>query len=321
MSMQDAFFYMTGMGFLALAKAKNILQGYSSPKPFSVSEAEKCIEYDMRVVDSWLHRLGEYTHGVCSVAGKSILELGPGSDLGIGIYLLSKGCSQYNACDVNDLMLSTPDSFYEKFFLKIKSTDNRADIDLLKSQLAKTKKGDSSRLNYVVRKDFDIVSAFGESSVDLVFSQAAFEHFDDIEAVASKVSAVCRPGAILIAEIDLKSHSRWIRDKDPNNIYRYPERVYNIFRFRGSPNRMRPFQYKEAFERRGWSDVSITAVSKLHNDKGGLSGMNRAFADEKHQMDHLSIVLCARKGERTNPACPAVQRTLFPHEEITWKPV
>src|SRR3990167_1872124 len=102
MPLQDTFFYTAGIGFLALAKAKNILQGYSSPKPFNFSEAARCIEYDIGVVEHWLSYLQEYTHNSNSLVGKNVLELGPGSDLGIGIYLLSKGCLQYKACDVNN---------------------------------------------------------------------------------------------------------------------------------------------------------------------------------------------------------------------------
>src|SRR5581483_11657291 len=95
-ALRGMFFYTTGVGFLALAKAKNILQGYSTPKPFDCSETERCVEYDMGVVEQWLSHLQKYTNGSYQLAGKTVLELGPGSDLGTGIYLLAKGCSQYN---------------------------------------------------------------------------------------------------------------------------------------------------------------------------------------------------------------------------------
>ena len=111
-------------------------------------------------------------------------------------------------------------------------------------------------------KDFNIVSAFGESTIDMVFSQAAFEHFDDIESTILQLNKVCKSGATFVAEINLKTHSRWIRDKDPNNIYRYPEWLYNMFRFRGIPNRVRPFQYREVLESYGWTDITITQLKK-----------------------------------------------------------
>jgi hypothetical protein len=296
MSLKNTFFYLTGLGILTLVKAKDIIQGYTSPKPFDVSETARCIDYDINVVEHWLSHLQQYTQDAHFLEGKNVLELGPGSDLGIGLYLLSKGCLQYNACDVNPLMEFTPDSFYEQLFEKLASINSQTDIAFLKQQLTEAKAGNQTRLNYKVRQDFDLVSAFGEATVDLVFSQAAFEHFDDIYATFSKLSAVCKSGATLVAEVDLKTHSRWICDKDPNNIYRYPSWLYNIFWFRGIPSRIRPYQYKEAFELAGWTDISITPLVKLDDYDSSRSGMNKAFTDEKNQMDYLTFMICARNG-------------------------
>lgn len=296
MHVRNIFYFITGIGFLALAKIKNVIQGYSSPKPFDISEIERCIEYDFHVVEHWLEHLKKYT-GYNDLTGKHILELGPGSDLGIGIYLLAKGCSQYNALDVNNLMEDTPDEFYEQLFVKLKGMEVKVDVDFLKEQLSRYQSGVSSKLNYKVRDDFDIVSAFGESSIDIVFSQAAFEHFDDIEKTISLLSKVCKPGAVLIAEIDLKTHSRWIRNKDPNNIYRYPNWLYNLFRFRGIPNRVRPFQYKKAFEASGWTDIKIIPLKQLNDHNSCYSGMSKSFSDPKNQMEYLSIMVYATKAK------------------------
>ena len=294
--LQNSFFYVVGIAFLMLAKAKNFMKGYSSPKTFDITETDRCIEYDMRIVDAWLLHLQRYTNSPHSLAGKTVLELGPGSDLGVGIYLLSKGCGAYHACDVNELMRNTPDSFYHNLFEKLRGMHSQADVDIWQRQWAEVKAGNPSRLNYAVSPDFDIVSAVGKETIDLVFSQAAFEHFDDMDAVVSKLSVVCKPHAILVVEIDLKTHSRWIRDQDPNNIYRYPTAVYDAFWFRGIPNRLRPFQYKEMLERHGWTDISILPVTKWKDHASACAGMQSTYADEKNQMDYLSIVVCARKG-------------------------
>lgn len=291
------YLYTAGLIFLALAKAKSLIHGYSSPKPFGIAEIQRCIDYDITVVDNWLCELKAYADGEEKLKGKNILELGPGSDIGIGLYLLAKGCFQYNACDVHNLMKKTPESFYRQFFGRLSSREPQEKIDFLKQQLAAFKAGYPSRLNSLVRNDFDLVSAFGPATVDLVFSQAAFEHFDNVPATVTQIHTVCKPGAILIAQVDLKTHSRWIRQKDPNNIYRYPQGLYNFFRFRGSPNRFRPFQYKMALEAAGWQDISIYPISVL-NEGEGYAGMDKRFSDQKNQMDHLSIMLCAKKSER-----------------------
>jgi len=262
-----------------------------------MSEIEKYVEYDIKVVDKWLLYLEKYTRCNDFIRGKNVLELGPGSDIGTGSYLLFKGASKYNACDVNDLTRFTPDNFYKQFFNKLRCLGSKVNVDSLEEEFNKFKCGSSSRLNYLVRKDLDIVSAFGGGSVDLVFSQAVFEHFDNIDATIEQISKVCKPEAVLIAEIDLKTHSRYkyILEKDPNNIYRYHRAVYNAFWFRGIPNRIRPFQYKEILQRHGWVDIVITPLSTFSDFDKKHAGLNKDFIDEKNQMNYLSIMLCARK--------------------------
>ena len=290
---RDSWMYLAGLAFLGLAKAKHVLQGYSSPKTFSLAETDRCIDYDLSVVDSWLSYLAAYTGTSGTLPGKTVLELGPGSDLGVGVYLLSKGAAAYNACDVHDLIHRAPPAFYSALLDRIAGLDGAVDRAYLQSQIEGVR-GGSARLRAVIRSDFDLVAAFGAGSIDLVFSQAAFEHFDDVPRTIGQLSTVCKQGAVIVAEIDLKTHSRWIRDKDPNNIYRYPRPIYRAFHFRGSPNRVRPYQYRELFERHGWTDVSITPIEH-RAEAQSKTGLSRPFMDPINEMDSLSIVLCARK--------------------------
>jgi SAM-dependent methyltransferase len=294
MALRDIVFYTAGIGFLALAKLKHTLLGYSTPKPIDSSETEKCVAYDIHVVESWVSRLRDYVRDDSFLVGKSVLELGPGADLGVGLLLLAKGAANYNACDVNDLATKAPISFYDALFQALRGIDNRTNINFLREQLDRARTGGPSQLNYIVRDDFDLTSAFGRNSIELVFSQAAFEHFDDIETTIAQLSAVCRPGAVIIAEIDLQTHSRWIREQDPNNIYRYSQRVYETFRFRGIPNRVRPYEYQRLFERYGWGSVEIVPLSRLEARRKATALSSR-FVGEINQMDYLSVVLCATK--------------------------
>jgi len=284
--------YVAGLGFLSLAKAKNVLRGYSSPKPFDLTETEKCVAYDMRVVDEWLAHLAAYSSGAYSLRGRNVLELGPGSDLGVGAYLLAKGAATYNACDVNDLARHAPLGFYTTLIERICAAVPGTDASMLQMQIEAARAGTPSRLKLVVRDDFDLLAAFAPNSMDVVFSQAAFEHFDDVDATVARLSAVCRPGAMIVAEIDLKTHTRWIRDKDPNNIYRYSDRVYRSFWFRGAPNRMRPYQYQEIFEKHGWVDLSIKPLDQVSSD---ASAFDPRYRHARNQLDYLSVVLCATK--------------------------
>lgn len=292
-------YFYAGIVFLVLAKGKNMVGGYSSPKTFSIDETKKCIEYDVNVVDCWLSHLQDYVSAdkIDAIQGKSVLELGPGSDLGIGLYLLEKGASEYNAVDVNNLVQSVPDSFYEEFFSHLRSKGKAVNEPFLRMELEKLRRGDNDKLNYVCRKDFNILSALGARKVDVIVSQAAFEHFDDINETIASLSKVAETGAVAVLLVDLKTHSRWIRAKDPVNIYRYPAWLYRLFYFRGIPNRVRPYQYKNAFERHGWGNLKIEPAGLLSDD--GYESVKRyvskEFQLEKNQMNYLSVWICATK--------------------------
>jgi hypothetical protein len=61
------------------------------------------------------------------------------------------------------------------------------------------------------------------------------------------------------------------------------------------PNRVRPFQYKDAFERNGWVDVQILPQLTLSGNIDAYSGMSEPFAERAAQMEYLSFTLCARR--------------------------
>jgi trans-aconitate methyltransferase len=170
------------------------------------------------------------------------------------------------------------------------------DIASVREQLERRCKGLDSKINYVCDRNFDL-RRFKSERIDLVFSQAAFEHFDDIPETFAQLSDVVLPGGVLIAQIDLSTHTRWIRDRDPLNIYRYPDFYYDLFRFRGSPNRLRPNEYKGLLEKQGWKGVRIIPTHVLGNDHMA-SVQNRLasrFRSPASHMEQLSVMLCATR--------------------------
>ena len=289
---------MAGFGILVLNKIRHSLQGYKSPRPFPISEIRRAIDYDYSVVDHWLTVLGEYTGETPSLEGRTILELGPGADLGIGLITLLRGACKYNALDVNNLAATVPESFYKALFETMAAqgaTDS--DIEILSTELAKTMKGNNDRLNYVVRDDFDI-RVFSREGIDTVFSQAAFEHFDDVASTFEKLSATVRPGTVLIAEIDLNTHTRWIRDVDPLNIYRYSDFVYNLFRFAGSPNRVRPGEYAK-HTRETWMERCTDQTPGQRRQEyleTVLPRLSPRFRSSRAEIGYLSVMICAKLG-------------------------
>jgi len=190
-----------------------------------------------------------------------------------------------------------PQEIYEALLVAIGSRGG-CDLDSLRRELRLAQGGTGQRLKFVCNPNFDLASEVAEDSVDLVFSQAAFEHFDDFDRFVRDLDFVAKPGAILVAEVDLQTHSRWIRERDPLNIYRYSDSLYRLLKCSGSPNRVRPYQYRDALERCGWTNVQTVPLNILDKvrfarAKGSLA---RQFRDDRNEMDQLSVVLCATKG-------------------------
>jgi SAM-dependent methyltransferase len=294
---REVFFELAGILFLFLSRLKFFVKGYSSPRPFPATEYLKCVKYDINVVQDWLTWLNEYSEGKMTVFGKNVLELGPGSDLGVGLLLLSKGVAQYNAIDKNDLIQAFPERFYDLLFAELIIMGDRADVVFLKRQLEKVETGSNGRLNYIHRDDFDIQDSFAAESIDIVFSQAAFEHFDDVEKTIEQISTVVKQGGVLISLVDLKTHSRWIREKDPNNIYRYSKRFYNLFSYSGCPNRVRPYQYIHYLTKYAWENIQIKPLETLKYAELEriLLCLDPDFQRAENRMEWLSVVICATK--------------------------
>lgn len=295
-------YFMAGLGFLSLARARHTLKGYTTPKPRrrGADPYGQLADYDRRVVDHWLEWLARATgrDADAVLEGKTVLELGPGEDLGVGLYLLARGAGRYLAVDAHPLALAAPAAFYDRFFEHLARLRPEVETGRLREILKAAEAGTSDRLRYIVRPDFDLVAALEGTTVDLIFSQAAFEHFDDIPETIRRISTVAAPGARLVAEIDLQTHSRWIRDRDPNNIYRYPEGLYRLFRFRGIPNRVRPHQYQAELAANGWKDVTFTPLTVLsdRHHQPGPEALSRPFRSPESRMHILTGMLCARKG-------------------------
>ncbi len=293
----NRFNYISGLMIMALNKVRHKVQGYTSARGFRFEDTDRVINYDLRVVKRWMDYLENYESGAANLEHKNILELGPGMDLGIGLIMLAGGANKYNALDVHNLVRNAPDSFYNALFEYLEKDQLlKAEVEQLKVQLEAFNKKNNDRLNYLVRKDFDL-SVFEENSIDLFVSNSAFQQFDNPAKTIQQISHLARPGAYFVALVDLKTHTRWIRERDPLNIYRYPDFLYNALKFKGSQNRVRPYEFKQMLNDNGWGNVKIELRSKL--DKKYLDAVQSSlltrFDVTEAQMEALTFVICAKK--------------------------
>lgn len=292
----NTLYYIIGLGIIFLNFIRHNIYGYKKPRDFSIKETERAIEYDFRVVEGWSKYLSDYVVQTNPFHNKTILELGPGPDLGIGLILLAKGAKKYIAIDVCPLARGTPKEFYSRLLDVIKKKIHNCDIEYLKVQIDRCYKGKDSDIMYIVDKRFDILNI--KEKIDLVVSQATFEYFSNVEKTFKELSQIVRKGGYMVSEIDLQTHTSFIRNRDPLNIYRYNDFLWNLFRTKYSLNRVRAFEYKKILEKYGWHNVKVEPLRVLEKD---YVEKIRPFLSKKYrkvdieELKLLSIMLLAKK--------------------------
>lgn len=269
-----------GLGFLGLAWGKNRLHGYTTPNRVATSDVEGKVAYLLDIFASLRRFLPPHV----DLRGRDVLELSPGASRGNGVLFLALGARSYHAIDVFDLAGGEHPAFYDRLldaFPEGRETDRERARTIARTPSA-------PEFGYAVGRDFDIRRLAGGRSFDLIVSCAAFEHYDDPAQAIAGLTQVARPGCGTVHIIDLQTHSRWIRERDPNNIYRYPEPIYRLFRFPGQPNRQRPTDYVRSFEAEGWSDVRFVPSRTIDPALRGVSlrGLAAPFAGR----DDMSVL-------------------------------
>lgn len=290
--MLNGAYFVGGIGMMGLAWAKHRLHGYTTPTDFAASDKDKSAVHAARIVGEWTENLERYCGK--SWQGRDVLELGPGGTLGTGVNILIAGASSYQAVDKFALAENFDRSFYEAL---LAGFGRRDEI------LTAIEAGDKWPLQYHVDPEFHIDRAVAQQQFDLIVSCAAFEHFDDVSDTIARLSKLARPGTIACIQIDFCTHSRWLRDHDPNNIYRYPDWLYWMLPFPGKPNRVRPDEYSTLFIKEGWEKLEFYPMKTTAADYQKRTGhrLTKQYRRPECKMDVLSGALMATKAGSDPP--------------------
>jgi SAM-dependent methyltransferase len=178
------------------------------------------------------------------VAGKSVLEIGPGDNLVTGLAFLAAGAKSYTVVD--------------RFPGPYASEDARRWYRLL---AANWPHGDwPSTLDPDKFPDYPNVFSKGLAveaagaaleTYDVVCSFAVGEHVSDIDQFSALTAKSLAPGGVAVHAIDFGGH-QWNRFGDPFLFLKFPESVWQLMgSARGEPNRVRFDDFKASFERAG----------------------------------------------------------------------
>jgi len=290
---------MLGVGALVANKLRRLVRSYDSPRDFDLRDVGRCCDYSLSVIAGWGHELSRYLGKPFEWTGLRVLEIGPGPDLGTGFIMLSRGCASYTALDTRCLL--EPQGLHVVRTL-VERLGNPAGLD---EELNRLERGladpagladGRGRLRYIVDPERTF-AGLDDSSVDVVVSQAVLEHVDDLAGWLGVLGRILAPGVVWISHVDLQTHTRYLRWRDPLNIYRFGERLYGALRFDGLPSRRRPDEYRRIFQQAGWTDVQAWPAARLDQayTQRLISQLAKPFRQADSHMDWLAMVLCARR--------------------------
>jgi predicted SAM-dependent methyltransferase len=213
----------------------------------------------------WMRHLVKTQAYRLSKLGGTVVELGPGDSLGIGLVALLSGASRYIAIDVvrhadveqnlaifaelvelftSRAALPASDeypevkpeleeySFPEAFFDAEQMARNLAPerLEAIVSALKGESRGSSGQPPLISYVDPAVATTIiSPASVEWVFSQAVLEHVDDLAGAYQACHAWLVPDGLMSHQIDFKSHGTshtW------NGHWAYPELVWRVLRGR-----------------------------------------------------------------------------------------
>ncbi len=185
-----------------------------------------------------------------SVAGRSIVEFGPGDTLAAGLAMLARGASLYAALDRFVPDYSSPAA--KRWYSGVKdSWPTRfeepwpADLDPV------TFPESSDRVRLITGS---VEDASASDQYDIVTSWQVGEHVVDFNAFARLTAKLLAPGGVAVHRVDFGPHDCWRGYEDPLTFLRFSPALWNAMGSkRGFPNRVRHHECLAAWSAAGLS--------------------------------------------------------------------
>jgi SAM-dependent methyltransferase len=196
------------------------------------------------------------------VAGKRMLELGPGAHVGVPLLFAADGASYVAGLD-KFVPLQTG-TYFRSFYGRLRDTlDNAEKVNFDKAIRLEPKiELRPAQTLYIYGKELsDSVDQLGPGSYDLIASNAVIEEMYDPAPSFQAQDRLLRPGGVMVHKIDLRDYGMFTKYGFPAlEFLTVPEWAYRrMAEASGQPNRLRVNYYRGLMERLGYtSRIYIT---------------------------------------------------------------
>jgi len=198
------------------------------------------------------------------IRGMTVLELGPGFNIGIPMRFLADGAEKVVGSD-KFVPLQTSGYFVELYrSLRSGLTDEEKVRFDQGVRLSDRVELNPQRIEYIYGKEIrDLVSALGRNSMDLIVSNAVMEEIHDFDTAFSTMDQLLKPGGYMLHRIDLRDYGMFSKyGYHPLEFLTIPDWAYERMAVDvGLPNRKLVNDYRAEAARLGYqATYAATAV-------------------------------------------------------------
>jgi SAM-dependent methyltransferase len=195
----------------------------------------------------------------------SVMEIGPGGNLGGVLMYLAAGCERGVALDLVPLV-TNQQALYEAL------TPDASEL--------------LTRIEYRTGEPIE-QSSLPENSFDMIFSAACLEHVADPPAALRSIHRLLKPGGVTTHSIDLRDHRDF---SDPLAFLRHSERTWWAATSRRLvTNRWRASDWERGFESAGFADVTVEPHDQVPITEAMRSQFHRRF--QSKDLDDLGTLI------------------------------
>ncbi len=210
-----------------------------------------------------------------SIAGRTVVEFGPGDHLASGLAMVAAGAARYTALDRFVPNYSSAEA--KRWYRGVEGAwasahpDQPWPEDLSADRFPE---GYPERVSTVAEGVEGRKVTHAGNTYDIVTSWQVGEHVSDVQAFADLTARLLAPDGVAVHRVDFGPHDFWLGYDDPLTFLRFGPRLWEAMSSqRGCPNRWCHHEFHAALVASGLSavcedvglfDMDIAEVSKLH---------------------------------------------------------
>jgi len=200
------------------------------------------------------------------VQGKRVLEVGPGSNLGLLLWFLARGAVSGTAIDRFPDLLPTPQlqALHHAIAARWPASMQQRVEDLVGLPAQRFER-DDCRLKYRPNLALEAATHQLSGQFDIVVSYGVLGLIRDIPGTSRELYRLLSPGGVMVHRVHHGTHGRidGVRAGILHQ-YTYSERLWQMmYSNRGGPNRQPARAYRKACQEAGLEDVQVIPVQQV----------------------------------------------------------